>query len=117
MPAAAVGTTWSLVTPDRAAVLAALARGECDGLLPAASEFLDGFAAFVSDIGILPLLDRFPDHRHRRSIVPAFFCNTLIHKALLRIDSLIFRTLTTGLQVRWCVRSSSGSAQVAFGVR
>ena len=88
MPAAAVGTTWSLVTPDRAAVLAALARGECDGLLPAASEFLDGFAAFVSDIGILPLLDRFPDHRDRRSIVPAFFCNTLIHKALLRIDSL-----------------------------
>jgi hypothetical protein len=83
VPAADVGTTWSLVTEDRTAVLAALARGECDGLLPAASEFMDGFAAFLAETGILPAFDRFPEHRQRQSIGAAFFCNSLVHKAIL----------------------------------
>jgi hypothetical protein len=88
VPAADVGTSWSLVTENRAAVLAALARGECDGLLPAASEFMDGFASFLSETGILPAFDSFPDHRQRHSIAAVFFCNTLIHKAVFRLDSL-----------------------------
>jgi hypothetical protein len=88
VPAADVGTTWSLVTEDRASVLAALARGECDGLLPAASQFMDGFAGFLATTGILPAFDSFPDHRQRQSIAHVFFCNTLIHKAILRLDSL-----------------------------
>jgi hypothetical protein len=88
VPAADVGTSWSLVTEDRAAVLAALARGECDGLLPAASQFMDGFAGFLATTGILPAFDSFPDHRQRQSIAHVFFCNTLIHKAILRLDSL-----------------------------
>ncbi len=88
MSAAHVGTSYSLVTEDRAAVLAALTRGQCDGLLPAACGFMDEFAAFIAEVGLLKLFDRFPDHRSRRSIAAAFFCNTLLHKALLRLDSL-----------------------------
>ena len=87
MPAADVGTTYGLVTEDRPTALAALTRGEGDGLLPAASEFMDEFATFLGEIGLLPLLNRFPDHRKRQSIAPAFFCNTLLHKALFRLDS------------------------------
>ena len=88
MPAATVGTTWSLVREDRAAVIAALQRGECDGLLPAASEFMDDFAQFLDERGILRCFEQFPDGRQRRSIGPEFFCNTLLHKALFRLDSL-----------------------------
>lgn len=49
---------------------------------------MDEFAAFLGELGMFKLFDRFPDHRCRRSIVPAFFCNTLLHKALFRINSL-----------------------------
>lgn len=88
MPASEVGTSWTIVRHDQEAVLAALHRGECDGILPAASEFMDGFAGFLDEQGVLGLLDEFPDHRQRRSIAAAFFCTTLLHKALFRIDSL-----------------------------
>ena len=88
MPACEVGTNWSLVTEDRAAVLAALQRGQCDGLLPAAGEFMDDFAHFLNEQGLLPFFEHFPDGRQRRSIGPEFFCNTLLHKALFRLDSL-----------------------------
>ena len=88
MPACEVGANWSLVTQDRDAVIAALQRGECDGLVPAASEFMDGFAEFLHDHGILGFFERFPDGRARRSIGPEFFCNTLLHKALFRLPSL-----------------------------
>ena len=88
MPACQVGTTWTLVTHDREAVLAALRRGECDGLLPAACGFMDEFAGFLNDKGIMDLLNEFPDPRTRRSIAAAFFCIVLMHKALFRIDSL-----------------------------
>ena len=88
MPAREVGANWSLVTQDRAAVIAALQRGECDGLLPAASEFMDGFAEFLHDHGIVPFFEQFPDGRERRSIGPEFFCNVLLHKALFRLPSL-----------------------------
>lgn len=88
MPACEVGANWSLVTEDRDAVLAALKRGECDGLVPTAGEFLDGFVEFLSDRGILGCFEQFPDGRARRSIGPEFFCNTLLHKALFRLPSL-----------------------------
>lgn len=88
MPASAVGANWSVVTEDRAAVLAALTRGECDGLVPAAGEFMDGFAEFLDDRGVLRFFEQFPDGRARRSIGPEFFCNTLLHKALFRLPSL-----------------------------
>jgi hypothetical protein len=88
MPAAAVGATWSLVREDRAAVLAALKRGECDGLLPVASEFMDDFAQFLDERGLLRRFEQFPDGRRRCSISLDFLCNTLLHKALLRLPSL-----------------------------
>jgi len=88
MSACDVGANWSLVTEDRDAVLAALKRGECDGLVPAAGEFLDRFVQFLSDHGILARFEQFPDGRARRSIGPEFFCNTLLHKALFRLRSL-----------------------------
>ena len=88
MPACDVGANWSVVTEDRDAVLAALKRGECDGLVPAAGEFLDRFVQFLSDHGILARFEQFPDGRARRSIGPEFFCNTLLHKALFRLPSL-----------------------------
>ena len=88
MPACEVGAHWSLVTEDRDAVVAALKRGECDGLVPAAGEFMDDFAQFLDDHGILRFFEHFPDGRERRSIGPEFFCNTLLHKALFRLKSL-----------------------------
>jgi hypothetical protein len=86
--AKAVGTTWSLVTEDRATVLAALRRGECDGLLPAAIGFLDDFATFLDGTGILDQFEHFPDPRPSRSIAPQFFCNVLLHKCLFRLPKL-----------------------------
>ena len=88
MPACEVGTNWSLVTEDRDAVLAALKRGECDGIIPAVGEFMDGFVEFLAEHGILGFFEQFPDGRARRSIGPEFFCNTLLHKALFRLQSL-----------------------------
>ncbi len=88
MPARDVGANWQMVTEDRDAVIAALQRGDCDGLLPAAGQFMDEFAQFLSDRGILRFFEQFPDGRARRSIGPEFFCNALLHKALFRLDSL-----------------------------
>lgn len=88
MPASEVGANWSVVTEDRDAVVAALQRGECDGIVPAAGEFMDGFAEFLAEHGILGFFEQFPDNRSRRSIGPEFFCNTLLHKALFRLPSL-----------------------------
>lgn len=77
-----------MVTEDRTAVLAALKRGECDGLLPAACSFLDAFVSFLDEHGLLAHFEQFPDARQRRSIGPEFFCHVLLHKALFRLDSL-----------------------------
>lgn len=88
MPAKTVGTTWSLVTEDRATVLAALRRGECDGLLPAAVGFLDDFATFLGGCGVLSQFEHCPDPRPSRSIAPQFFCNVLLHKSLFRLPKL-----------------------------
>ena len=35
LPARGVGANWSRMTQDRAAAIAALQHGECDGLVPA----------------------------------------------------------------------------------
>jgi hypothetical protein len=77
-----------VVTEDRAVVLDALKRGQCDGLLPAACGFLDAFVACLDEHGLLELFEQFPDPRKRRSIGPEFFCLILLHKALFRLDSL-----------------------------
>ena len=59
-----------MVTENRAAVLAALRRGECDGLLPTASEFPDDFAQFLDERGLLRCFEQFPDGHGRRRPMP-----------------------------------------------
>lgn len=48
---------WVLLTENPKAVLSALERGETDGILPAACEFMDRFAQFMLKAGILSIFD------------------------------------------------------------
>ena len=86
---------WQVFIENRDEVIQALERGECDGILPAARGFLDGFAGFLLEAGILEVLEQFPDRRQRRSIPIFFFCHTLIYRPLFRLKRLapIERTL------------------------
>jgi hypothetical protein len=79
---------WILLAEDPEAVLSALERGETDGILPAASGFMDRFAQFLLGLGIPDILDQFPDHRKRKWIPPFLFCNIMLHKSLFRLESL-----------------------------
>ncbi len=89
--------TGTCSSENREAVLAALQEGRCDGILPAARSFLDGFAEFCLRAGVLKVFEAFPDHRARRSIPMFFFCNTLVHRPLWRtrlqpIQDTLFRS-------------------------
>jgi hypothetical protein len=86
---------WFIFTENRAAVIAALEAGQCDGILPAARSFLDGFAEFCLQAKVLEAFANFPDRRARRSIPMFFFCNTLVYRPLWRLPRLqpIQRTL------------------------
>ena len=91
--AVVVGTScqagdWVLLTENPNVVLAALRRGETDGIVPAASGFMDRFAEFMIELGIPHILDKFPDHRKRKWITPFLFCNVMLHKAIFRLGSL-----------------------------
>ena len=87
MPVASADN-WELVVENREAVIAALERRECEGILPATEDFLDEFGDFCLDIGRPALLEQLPDPRERRSLPACFFGNFLLHKALLRVPSL-----------------------------
>jgi len=65
---------WQIFIENREAVIEPLKRGECDGILPAARGFLDGFAEFLLRAGVLEAFVQFPDCRQRRSIPIFFFC-------------------------------------------
>jgi len=86
---------WFIFVENREAVIAALEKGQCDGILPAARSFLDGFAEFCWRAGVLTAFEAFPDRRARRSIPMFFFCNTLVHRPLFHLPRLqpIQRTL------------------------
>ena len=86
---------WFVFSENREAVIAALKEGRCDGILPAARSFLDGFAEFCLEAGVLEAFAAFPDRRARRSIPMFFFCNTLVHRPLFQLPRLkpIERTL------------------------
>lgn len=86
---------WQVFVENREAVIEALERGECAGILPAARGFLDGFAEFLLDAEVLAVLEEFPDHRKRRTIPIFFFCNTLVYRPLFRLERMapIERTL------------------------
>ena len=59
---------WSVVVRSQEAVLGALARGECDGILP--DEWLepDNLVRTALEEGFLDVFEDFPDRRKRRSI-------------------------------------------------
>ena len=79
---------WYIFITNRDAVIAALERGECDGILPAAKGFLDGFAEFCLKSGVLKCLEAFPDPRARRTIPIFFFCNSLVYRPLFHLKRL-----------------------------
>jgi hypothetical protein len=79
---------WQLVLEDREAVIAALERGECDGILPAACGWLDEFGQFCVHSNVPALLALLPDARARCSIPAALLGTVLLYKQLLRIPSL-----------------------------
>ena len=79
---------WVFLSEDREAVLAALERGESDGILPAASGAMDRFAGLLNKTGILKVLGGFADYRSRKNIPAFLFCNLLLHKAVFQLGSL-----------------------------
>ena len=79
---------WHIFVENRAEVIAALERGEIDGILPAARGFLDGFAQFLMEHQILATLSEFSDLRTRQSIPMMFFCSGLLYKPLFQLPSL-----------------------------
>ena len=86
---------WFVFTRNREAVVKALEEGRCDGILPAARGFTDGFADFCLESGVLEALEAFPDQRLRRTIPMFFFCHALVYRPLFHLESLaqIGRTL------------------------
>lgn len=86
---------WRVFTENREAVIEQLKQGHCDGILPAARGFLDGFAEFLLRAGILDCFEAFPDRRARRTIAVFFFCHTLVYRPLFQLKRLapIERTL------------------------
>jgi len=66
----------------------ALQEGRCDGILPAARGFLDGFAEFCLKAGVLACFDAFADRRARRTIPMFFFCHTLVYRPLFKLKRL-----------------------------
>lgn len=79
---------WQVFIENRDEVVRALECGECAGILPAARGFLDGFAGFLLEAGILGVLEQFPDGRKRRSIPIFFFCHALVYRPLFRLKRL-----------------------------
>ncbi len=62
---------WELALEDREAVIAALARGECDGIPPAASGG-DGFGCCYVENPVPALLDLLPATKWRRVKPPQY---------------------------------------------
>jgi hypothetical protein len=79
---------WHIFVENREAVVAALERGECDGILPAARGFLDGFGEFCLESGVLRCFEAFRDRRARRTIPMFFFCYTLVYRPLFKLPRL-----------------------------
>jgi len=79
---------WRVFTENREAVIEQLRQGRCDGILPAARGFLDGFAEFLLRAGVLDCFAAFPDRRERRTIDIFFFCHSLVYRPLFHLKRL-----------------------------
>jgi hypothetical protein len=77
-----------VVVRSQEAVLAGLARGECDGMLP--DEWLepDNLVQGALEEGFLDLFGDFPDRRGRRSIEQSLFCKVLLCGRLVDAPSI-----------------------------
>jgi hypothetical protein len=77
-----------VVVRSQEAVLAGLARGECDGILP--DEWLepDNLVQTALEEGFLELFADFPDRRQRRSIQQSLFCKVLLCGRLVDAPSV-----------------------------
>jgi hypothetical protein len=69
---------WEVVVRDDARVLARLARGECDGLLPDAWLDADDLLHFALDLGAVDVFATLPDPRQRRTIPATLFGKVLL---------------------------------------
>ena len=80
--------TWSVVVRNQEAVVAALGRGECDGILP--DEWLepDNLVQTALEEGVFEWFEAFPDRRRRRTIEQARFCKVLLCGRLVDAPSI-----------------------------
>ena len=87
-PSGGGGDVWSVVVRNQEAVLAGLARGECEGILP--DEWLepDNLVQTALEEGFLDWFGDFPDRRQRRSIEAALFCKVLLCGRLVDAASI-----------------------------
>ena len=79
---------WAVVVRNQEAVVAALAQGKCDGILP--DEWLepDNLVQTALEEGWLEGFETFPDRRGRRSIEAALFCKVWLCGRLLDAPSV-----------------------------
>jgi len=91
-------TSWEVVVRNEARVLARLARGECDGLLPDDWLDPDDLLHFALDLGAFDLFAILPDSRQRRTIPAVLFgkvllAGTLPDRASLRqVGTTVFQS-------------------------
>ncbi len=80
--------SWSVVVRHQEAVLSALARGECDGILP--DEWLepDRLVHTALEQGFFALFGDFPDRRTRRRVPAELFCKVLLCGRLIDAPSV-----------------------------
>jgi len=87
-PSRGGGEAWSVVVRDQEAVLAGLARGECDGIL--ADDWLepDNLVQTALEEGFLDWVEDFPDRRQRHGIEKRLFCRVLLCGQLIDAPSI-----------------------------
>ncbi len=80
--------SWAVVVRNQEAVVAALAQGKCDGILP--DEWLepDNLVQTALEEGWLEGFETFPDRRGRRSIEAALFCKVWLCGRLVDAPSV-----------------------------
>lgn len=81
-------STWEVVVRDDARVLARLAQGECDGLLPDFWLDADDLLHFALELGAVDVFATLPDPRRRRTIPAALVGKVLLAGTLPDCPSL-----------------------------
>jgi hypothetical protein len=92
---------WECVIRDDAAVVAGLALGACDGILPDDWSDPDDLLELALEMGAFELLELFPDPRRRRVHAHSLYCRAMLAGALVDARSLedIGRVLFSSVSV------------------